>query len=472
MGSAQLAGTLALCLFAVGACTSPRAGSAGDDGKAGSDGPGSWADAIPGGSGGTADAGQSSRGDAGQSSAGDAAGGVGGPQAATDARDDRAGADAPAVDMGPPPECRARTDCPASKLCAGGRCQLGAVDIVTGSAHSCALLSDGTVRCWGDNEFGQLGTGALDDQATPVPVVGLANVERLFGGRHTTCATIAQGGGTFCWGPPVLGSTSSSPPDRLPVSVPALSGIIDLVLRSGSACALFGDGPVHCWGNNGYGQVGNGRVEELIHVDQPSPVVDLSGATALSGGFGFFCALSGGAVWCWGINTVGQLGDGTTRNSPRPLRVPSLPTATAVASGESHTCALVNGPGPVRCWGMGTEAQLGDGTTRDSAVPVAAMGVNGVGTVAAGGSATCATLTDGSVRCWGTHRGILGGMALSPREVPGLSGLRNLAFNVSHGCAVMSDGTVRCMGSNSNGQLGIGNFGMPPPATPTPVAPW
>jgi len=165
------------------------------------------------------------------------------------------------------------------------------------------------------------------------------------------------------------------------------------------ACALLTGGSVRCWGSNFSGQLGNGTT---TNDPIPTPVVvsGITTATAISAGNGNTCALlTGGSVRCWGDNYYGQLGNGTTTNSSTPVAVSGITTATAISAGGYHTCALLT-DGSVRCWGYNNYGQLGNGTTTDSSTPVAVGGITTAIAISAGGYHTCALLTGGSVRCW------------------------------------------------------------------------
>ena len=207
--------------------------------------------------------------------------------------------------------------------------------IAAGNKHSCALAADGTVSCWGMDDSGELGNGLVTTSATstPVPVVGLSGVTAITaGGGHT--------------------------------------------------CALTGDRTVHCWGDNSAGQLGDGTTTNSA---TPVSVVGLSGVTAITAGFGHTCALTADqTVHCWGDDYDGQLGDGTKwTNSATPVSVVGLSGVTAITAGYANTCALT-GDGRVHCWGGNTSGQLGNGTTTSSLTPVTVVGLSGVTAISAG----------------------------------------------------------------------------------------
>ena len=174
------------------------------------------------------------------------------------------------------------------------------------------------------------------------------------------------------------------------------------------------------------------------------------------------CAVrTDGRVACWGANTNGQLGDGgATTYRDLPGNVPGLGGVAGVALGSAHTCAWLR-DGAARCWGANTGGQIGNGTTVDARSPVPVAGLTGVVQMALG-THSCARLMDGTVRCWGfNHGGQLGdGTAVmfrsSPTVVAGLAGVLEIGVGDAHTCARMSGGTVQCWGYNVSGQLGDG----------------
>ena len=331
----------------------------------------------------------------------------------------------------------------------GNTLQLGEGGAVSGGGHhTCAVLSDGTVRCWGYNLYGQLGDGTTTTRSVPAPVSGLSGATGIGTGRYDSCALLSDGT-VKCWGNNYYGGLGDgTTADRsVPVSVSGLSGATAIGSGYVHNCALLSDGTVKCWGDNGAAQLGDGTL-----TSHPVPVFvsGLSGATAITAGIYHTCALLwDGTVKCWGFNGFGALGDGTTTTRTTPVSVTGLSGATAIVAGEVHTCALLL-DGTVKCWGDNNFGELGDGTTvLSSTVPVSVSGLSGVMDLSAGARHTCALLSDGTVKCWGDYVNV-------PVSVTGLSGVRDIAGGELHTCAVLFDGRVKCWGSNDQGQLGDG----------------
>jgi alpha-tubulin suppressor-like RCC1 family protein len=346
-----------------------------------------------------------------------------------------------------------------------------------GSAHTCGLLASGVLKCWGNNWTGQLGDGTQIDRSTPGEVIGLdSSVTALSNGSHHTCARLSTGA-VQCWGSNWSGQAGdgTSGNNRLtPVEVVGLdSGVLAVSAGSAHSCALLVGGGVKCWGQNTDGQLGDGTYEDRL---TPVDVSGLtSGVLAISAGSAHTCALlTGGGLQCWGYNGYGSLGDGTNSNSHTPVDVSGLTSGvSAVSAGSGHSCALLSG-GTVKCWGQNTTGQLGDGTTDNRWTPVDVIGLgSGVDAVSAGGGHSCALLTGGVMKCWGSNfGGELGDGSMTHRSTPvdviGLGRVVTaMAAGMNYTCARLSDGAMNCWGQNGAGQLGDGT--MPYRAIPVDV---
>lgn len=254
----------------------------------------------------------------------------------------------------------------------------GVVAVDTGFSHTCAVTAAGAVKCWGDNDDGQLGDGTTTNRSTPVNVVGLANgVQAL---------SIAGGAG------------------------------------DNHSCVLTSTGVVKCWGSNFFGQLGSG--DDGIYLT-PVDVVGLGGpARAISAGEEHTCAVTvAGAAKCWGYNRHGALGNGASGSfdfSDVPVDVVGLGSGVAtISAGDYHTCANTTG-GAARCWGYNFDGQLGRGNFSGSTTPVDVVGLgSGVQAISAAGRHTCAKMAAGTAKCWGANStGKLGDNTTIGRRTP------------------------------------------------------
>jgi alpha-tubulin suppressor-like RCC1 family protein len=258
---------------------------------------------------------------------------------------------------------------------------------------ACGLLASGTVESWGDNAWGELGTGSATGpelcadgffhnpcSTTPVPVSGLSGVTAIAAGGENACALLGSGG-VDCWGINDHGQLgdgtntgqpcgNGTPCEPHPVAVSGISGAVAITVGNSHACALLASGSVECWGEGQTGMLGDGNdVDRFV----PVQVSGLSGATAVTAGFLNTCALlQTGAAECWGDNSDGQIGDGTAIRRLTPVPVTGLPGATAVSEGSETTCAVLSSGG-VDCWGGGQLGEFPSGDHNLTPVPVAGI---------------------------------------------------------------------------------------------------
>ncbi len=347
---------------------------------------------------------------------------------------------------------------------------VGVVDLSAGSQHVCASLSAGTLSCWGGNAQGQIGNGTTAVAPSPINIAGVSSVAGIATGDAHTCVRRGTDGAVWCWGNNFRGQLGlgTNISQNTPTAVPGLAGVLALAAGANHTCARMTDGSVRCWGMNNVGQLGLGNTTDR---NVPTAVTGLTTVVEISARGDFTCArLADGTARCWGLNTWGNLGAGDTIVHTSPVAVSALTAVAQIDCGGQHTCArLVDGT--LRCWGNNATGQLGLGSpggtrTTPQVVPM----LTALAEVSAGGGFTCVRTTAGSVRCFGDGTvGQLGNGALfglsTPATTLGLSGPADSAGGDYFTCARLTDGLVRCFGQNSDGQLGDGTTG----GTPRPV---
>jgi len=392
---------------------------------------------------------------------------------------------------------------------------------VAGANYTCAILDNGSVKCWGQNDVGQLGLGninnrgdAVSEMGDSLPVVDLGTnrtARSLAAGGDRTCA-ILDNGTVKCWGSNIYGQlglgdtvnrgdAGSQMGDNLPVvDLGTNRTARKIVAGNQHACAILDNGTVKCWGANASGQLGQGNTIALGdgagEMGDSLPTVNLGTnrtAQTLAAGNNFTCAiLDNGTTKCWGGNAYGQLGQGNATNlgdSANEMgdNLPTLNFGTNLTarqlflSAASHfACASLN-TGALKCWGKNDIGQLGlgdivnrgdAGSQMGDSLPVVDLGTGRtVRNLSCGTDHTCAALDNGSVKCWGKGAaGRLGlGDAVNRGDGAGEMGdnlailnlgtnltARNLVVGTGHSCVVLNTGSVKCWGLNGQAQLGIG----------------
>jgi alpha-tubulin suppressor-like RCC1 family protein len=295
--------------------------------------------------------------------------------------------------------------------------------VIATTYNGCALSTSGGMKCWGADHRGQLGNGSGVSSSTAIQVTGLTTgVKAMAGSEEFTCA-LMNSGEVKCWGETFLDVNNDGIDDsgNTPTTVTGIPQDIVAISAGGGkyACVVSATSGVWCWGQNTSGQLADGsNVDRLIPVQATSLP---SSIKSLSTGSNHSCAvINTGGVKCWGSNTFGKLGDGTTNNSNTPVSVLGLTgPAVSVSTGYHHSCALLVS-GATQCWGWNFGGQLGTGNNNDSSVPVTVQNLpSTVEALTTGIRNTCALLTNGDLKCWGDNTyGQVGDGTMSDRSLP------------------------------------------------------
>lgn len=397
--------------------------------------------------------------------------------------------------------------------------------VSAGGVHACSLLADGSVSCWGANNAGQLGNGARDGffaGRVPVQPSGIVSLATGYSGNgySHTCALLGDGR-VSCWGNNTSGEVGvgniQSP--LAPSIVSGLTNVVSIAAGADHTCAVKSDGTLWCWGSNGFGQLGTGTLVDALVPVQANITTNNAVSVAAHADNTCIVRSTGGAA-CWGVNTNGQVGvdpllpgDATLTDPvtgavtevywlPREISgfngdgTGLITTVAELAVGSAHVCARLDDT-TVWCWGSGGAGEVGNGcdpkalgpidpitgqpgnVNCDTPFPVEALGASG-DSITAGDSHTCiANAVSGYVYCWGDNaKGQIGNNdptvgngrlpVLSPVAVFGigtgpvdpalplgaqLSPAVDVAAGAQHTCAIMADNTLQCWGSNGAGEL-------------------
>jgi alpha-tubulin suppressor-like RCC1 family protein/V8-like Glu-specific endopeptidase len=367
--------------------------------------------------------------------------------------------------------------------------------ISAGRTHACAVLYDGRARCWGDNQSGQLGDGTTTDRDMPVTSMwGAAgsSLLQIAAGWYHTCAT-TNGNEATCWGSntsgqignPSLASGLYTEGQRVQFADgTALTDVRSIAAGGTHSCALTWAGRVYCWGANSRGQLGNdsttsstaptlvGQYEVLendpgfrstaIAFPLPRRFIPIENVIAIEAGYRHTCAIkSDNTAHCWGDNVWGQLGNGTTTQSNKPVPVSALTNVFRISAGYGHTCATYGTAGDrAACWGFNAFGQLGNGTTTNAATPrTITVGLGTSLEVSAGYLQTCFVGSTRNQKCAGYNaEGELGNNTTTNSSTLVTTVMEADARVPAAGneftCTFKHAGTVACTGRNTDGQLG------------------
>ncbi len=374
--------------------------------------------------------------------------------------------------------------CPPGYTAQGDDCERDSAwaALALGWNHGCGLDEGAGLWCWGETTTGVFGDGN-SSATSPLPEqAGGARVWQRLAAHGSHACGIDGDDGLWCWGLNGWGQLGVELPmfetvSAVPVQVDDASTWLDVDVGLEHTCAIRSDTSLWCWGRNGYGQLGDGTLE-----DRPAPtrVGDQTGWSAVATGPSFSCAIRAGTLWCWGAGGSGSLGN--AGNAMLPLQVGTdsdwaavAASAAAVELAAGHACALKTG-GTLWCWGLNAGGQLGVGSNTGqtcqldscSSAPLQVAGADWE-RVALGAYHTCATRTDGTLWCWGyDEEGELGhGIPMQqwvPRQLGAATDWAHVDAGPLFTCAVRDDGTRWCWGLNDAHQLGDGtSTGQPEP---------
>ena len=366
--------------------------------------------------------------------------------------------------------------------------------------HTCGLKPDGTAYCWGSNSWGELGDGSLIDRSVPVTIVNPGSVTwaSISSGFNHSCGLSASGD-AYCWGDNSSGQlgNGNTSSNSAPVAVANPGSGPWTAISAGyfHTCGVTSAGDAYCWGQNRYGELGNGSLSDSSIPVAVTTSVSVTWASIAVGRYHTCGLTTGGEAYCWGENTYSQgaLGDGSFASSSVPVAVvnPDAITWASITAGGQHSCGVSTG-GEAYCWGNNIDYQLGNIDAASSTVPATIPNPEAVAwasiSAGANGSHTCATSTGGELYCWGENSlGQLGRGTTIDSYVPvavtrpGLARWASVDAGQAHTCGTTTDGDIFCWGYSEYGQLGDGRTvdssvpvrvlepGSPPPPNSLPV---
>ena len=335
----------------------------------------------------------------------------------------------------------------------------------SGGEHGCRLPGDGSLLCWGRDQYGQLGDGKVGPDVTaPQRVMGGSKWRSVSSGGASTCG-IKNSGKLFCWGVNHRGQIGdgSEKVRAKPVVVSKKTKWQSVNASWFNTCGITSRAKLYCWGDNAAGQLGNAKVKQSA-----KPVKVPGGKWAsVNVGSRYVCGTkTDGSLWCWGGNLFGQLGIGSFAGKDRPARVGTSTTWAEVSTSWTHTCARTTA-GAVYCWGRNTYGALGNGNVTTTATPQLVTGARKAVDVTTFEGGSCLLEDGGQVWCWGNNAyGLIGDGTLpfAMEPVAGPAGMTEIEAGWRHVCGVTSTGAT-CWGANDRAQLGNGTL----TSSPSPV---
>ncbi|HEV8501874.1 MAG TPA: Ig-like domain-containing protein [Casimicrobiaceae bacterium] len=356
--------------------------------------------------------------------------------------------------------------------------------ISAGGDHTCGVTLEGVAYCWGDNSSGQLGNGTLANSATPVPVSGALSFAMISAGKQHSCGITGSptiyppaAGVVYCWGDNGSGQLGNGTTinSEVPVAVSGGNQYLSVSAGSKHSCGISAAQTLYCWGDNAFGQLGNGTT---IASTTPVAVSAMFPWQQVSAGTSHTCYQKAGLIFftnfafCWGDNSAGQFGNGTTASSDTPVLIFTDYFYGPVSAGTLYTCVSSHGPSQAMCAGNNTFGQLGNGTTTNSSVLLSVVDnrnqpLGFSSEISAGGAHACGVIGQDAY-CWGNNgKGQLGNGTTTNSAIPFLvvGGLHfgSLSAGDAHSCGVVtsnppgnppSGGAAYCWGDNAKGQLG------------------
>lgn len=331
------------------------------------------------------------------------------------------------------------------------------------SLHSCALTPSGKAICWGEGQHGRLGNGDDSPQDRPIAVAGELSFVSISTGLQHTCALTAEGD-AWCWGRGHVGrlGNGATSNESSPVKVAGGQKFVSISVGRNHSCGVTAEGKGYCWGYGADGKLGNGSTTSAM---TPTEVKSSIRFKTISAGSYVTCGIStDGPTYCWGSAKNGKRGDGETNGiAYDPREVLGGHRFASIYAGHQYVCALTT-EGEAYCWGSNSSGQLGDGTTTNRAEPVAVGGGKKFTTLSIGKYHACGTTESGTAYCWGSNgRGKAGvgrsrgGNIYAPEPVANVNNFASLGAGHDHTCGITTDNKLYCWGNAGSGRLGTGS---------------